>query len=308
MQVHAQAMLAWFVQRLDTVDLLDAAARRALLALPLQSRLVGGRAALADGEDPSGAHLILSGIAYRYEIMPDGARRILALYFPGDLCFSHVPAPNGPQGILEVLGDGMVADLPARMIQSLIDAHPTVERALWWLTAIELGIVRRWLSLAGRLAEQRIAHLICEILARSEAVGLGRTERWPSRLRQGVIADVTAMSTVHVSRVLQGLKHAGLIALKNGTVVVQDQAGLASLADFDPGYLHLPGPKTENRRDGAALPGIPLVVPMGPAEAEDGSGLHPTIAGEPCRPGHAVIDPALEPSPARPSAPDARGF
>ncbi len=93
MQVHAQAMLPWLVRRLDAADVLDAAARRALLALPLQARLVGARARLADGDEPSGAHLIVSGIAYRYEILPDGARRILALYFPGDLCFRACPLP-----------------------------------------------------------------------------------------------------------------------------------------------------------------------------------------------------------------------
>lgn len=272
MQVHAQAMLAWLVRRLDAAEVLDAAARRALLALPLQARLVGARSRLADGDEPSGGHLIVSGIAYRYEILPDGARRILALYFPGDLCFSRLPAPTGSPGIVEALGDGMVADLPARMLQPLIHAHPAIERALWWLTAVELAIVRQWLVVAGRLGEPRMAHLICEILARSGAVGGGRTDRLPSRVRQGLLADITALSTVHVSRVLQGLKTSGLIGLEKGSIVVRDYAGLAILADFDPGYLGLPGSTVEDGCEPAAGTNVPVVVPLCRAEAGDGSG------------------------------------
>ncbi len=144
----------------------------------------------------------------------------------------------------------MVADLPARMLQPLIHAHPTVERALWWLTAVELAIVRQWLVLAGRLGEQRMAHLICEILARSGAVGGGRTDRLPSRVRQGLLADITALSTVHVSRVLQGLKTSGLIGLEKGSIVVRDYAGLAILADFDPATWAFPDRRS---RTGASV-------------------------------------------------------
>jgi len=117
-----------------------------------------------------------------------------------------------------------------------------------------------------------MAHLICEILARSGAVGGGRTDRLPSRVRQGLLADITALSTVHVSRVLQGLKTSGLIGLEKGSIVVRDYAGLAILADFDPGYLGLPGSTVEDGCERVAGTNVPVVVPLCRAEAGDGSG------------------------------------
>ncbi|KQT53361.1 hypothetical protein ASG52_04345 [Methylobacterium sp. Leaf456] len=252
MQEHAQAIREWFVRRLAEADILDGSGCDALLSLPLQARRIEARTDIVGGTDPRGAHLILSGIAYRYEFLPDGVRRIVALYFPGDLCFSRLPIPTASQGTLEALCEVTVADLPNRTLRSLTEAHPATERALWWHSSVELEITRQWLVLAGRLADQRIAHLICEILARIGAVGTGRTDTLPNHFRQTVIADITAISIVHVSRVLQALRASGLIALKRGVVTVQDHAGLAALADFDPGYLHLPGSKALPRSGRAA--------------------------------------------------------
>lgn len=148
--------------------------------------------------------------------MPDGVRRIVALYFPGDLCFSRLPIPTGPRGTLEALCDSAVTDLPSRMLQSLTETHPAIGRALWWLTSIELDIARQWLVLAGRFADQRVAHLDCEILARMSAASTGLTDTVPNHFRQTILADITAISTVHVNRVLQALRVSRFIALKRG--------------------------------------------------------------------------------------------
>ncbi|MGW5837945.1 Crp/Fnr family transcriptional regulator [Methylorubrum extorquens] len=261
MQEHAQTIRAGLVRRLNEADVLDAAGRDALLSLPLQPRRVEARTDIAGSNDPRGAHLILSGVAYRYEIMPDGVRRIVALYFPGDLCFSRLPIPTGPRGTLEALCDSAVTDLPSRMLQSLTETHPAIGRALWWLTSIELDIARQWLVLAGRFADQRVAHLVCEILARMSAASTGLTDTVPNHFRQTILADITAISTVHVNRVLQALRVSRLIALKRGIITVEDHAGLAALADFDPGYLHLPEAKTPHRFERAPRTDISSVVP-----------------------------------------------
>lgn len=273
MQEHAQAMLASLARRIDAADILGGAARQALLSLPLQLRPVDARTDIAGSTDPRGGHLILSGVAYRYELLPDGVRRIVALYFPGDLCLSRHPVSTGSQGTLEALCDCTVADLPTRTLQTLVEAHPAIERALCWLTSVELGIVRQWLVLAGRLADQRIAHLICEILTRIGAVGAVRPDTLPTSFRQVVIADITAISTVHVNRVLHALKAARLIGLEKGIVTVQDRAGLAALANFDPSYLHLPGSTAPSRGGRAGRADFPVIVPARRLEARERSTL-----------------------------------
>ncbi|WP_286134610.1 Crp/Fnr family transcriptional regulator [Methylobacterium sp. Leaf123] len=232
--------LAWLVRRLDEAALLDGAARRALLTLAPQERLVPARTGIRDGRKSGGAHLILQGVACRTAMLPDGTRRILALYFPGDLCTAECGAADQLPGAIEALSPCTVADIPSGTIDSLIRSHPGIERALWWLTLVELGIAQQWLINAGWEAERRIAHLVCEVRARSQAAGGDIEECFASGVRQGVVADIAALSTVHVSRVLHALQAARLITLNRGAAAVPQPAPLIAFAGFDPGYLHLP--------------------------------------------------------------------
>ncbi|AMB46735.1 Crp/Fnr family transcriptional regulator [Methylobacterium sp. AMS5] len=245
--MQSMTPLTWLVRRLDEAALLGEAERRALLALAPQERLVPARADIRDGQKAGGAHLIVHGVACRTAMLSDGTRRILALYFPGDLCTVDRGAADPLPGAIETLSPCTVADIPSGTIDSLIRSHPGIERALWWLTLVELGIGQQWLINAGREAERRIAHLICEVWARSQAAGrdmqaAGRDleECFASGVRQAVIADIAALSTVHVSRVLHALQAARLITLNRGAAAIPQPAPLIAFAGFDPGYLHLP--------------------------------------------------------------------
>ncbi len=252
--MQSMTPLAWLVRRLDEAALLGVAERRALLALAPQERLVPARTDIRDGQKAGGAHLIVDGVACRAAMLPDGTRRILALYFPGDLCSTGRGAADPLPGTIEALSPCTVADIPSGTIDSLIRSHPGIERALWWLTLVELGIGQQWLINAGWEAERRIAHLICEVRARSqaavrdmqaagremEAPGRDMEECFASAVRQVVIADIAALSTVHVSRVLHALQAARLITLNRGAAAVPQPAPLIAFAGFDPSYLHLP--------------------------------------------------------------------
>ncbi|CAO4145327.1 cAMP-binding domain of CRP or a regulatory subunit of cAMP-dependent protein kinases [Methylorubrum extorquens] len=259
--MQSMTPLAWLVRRLDEAALLGVAERRALLALAPQERLVPARTDIRDGQKAGGAHLIVDGVACRAAMLPDGTRRILALYFPGDLCSTGRGAADPLPGTIEALSPCTVADIPSGTIDSLIRSHPGIERALWWLTLVELGTGQQWLINAGWEAERRIAYLICEVRARSQAAvrdmqAPGRDTQAPGRemqapgrdmeecfasgVRQVVIADIAALSTVHVSRVLHALQAARLITLNRGAAAVPQPAPLIAFAGFDPGYLHLP--------------------------------------------------------------------
>ncbi|WP_424753483.1 Crp/Fnr family transcriptional regulator [Methylobacterium sp.] len=133
-----------------------------------------------------------------------------------------------------------VVDIPDLELQSLVRAYPGIERGLFWLTLVELGIAQRWLVNAGRDAERQIAHLLCEIVARLRAVRCQECETFATAIRQTVIAEITAISLVHVNRVLHALQAADRIKLVKGVITVPDPGRLAAYADFDPGYLHLP--------------------------------------------------------------------
>jgi CRP-like cAMP-binding protein len=100
-------------------------------------------------------------------------------------------------------------------------------------------------GIGRREAYNRMAHLLCELLVRLEAVGLVEDKTFDLPITQTELADAIGASTVHVNRVLQELRADGLIRSKGTQVCVLDWPGLKAVGDFDPLYLHL-------RQDGNA--------------------------------------------------------
>ena len=84
-----------------------------------------------------------------------------------------------------------------------------------------------------------MAHILCEMMVRLRAVGLAQDHTCDLPITQSELADATGLTTVHVNRVLQQLRGAGLITLKGGVLSVLDWDGLKKAGDFDPTYLHL---------------------------------------------------------------------
>ncbi len=253
MPLHA--ILAGLTRRLDRAGLLGAPERQVLLGLKPQRRQVPARADIRGTRDHDGAHLIVSGVACRYEMLPDGTRCIIALYFPGEFCGVPLLVPRTVTSTVGALSACVVADVPLGTLETLVRAYPRIGLALWWLSVVELSIAQEWLVNAGRDAERRIAHAICEILARQRASGCDEHEVFSNGIRQVTLADITAVSTVHVNRVLHALQEGHLIKLAKGVVTVPDFARLAAFAGFHPGYLHLSDGATAAPSE-AGAPGV----------------------------------------------------
>jgi CRP-like cAMP-binding protein len=45
---------------------------------------------IADGEHSNHCHVVLTGLACRYKLLPDGGRQIMAFLIPGDLCDAEI--------------------------------------------------------------------------------------------------------------------------------------------------------------------------------------------------------------------------
>src|SRR5471030_2749293 len=75
--------------------------------------LIGGRRdrhapkedIIADGEHSNRCHVVLSGLACRYKLLPDGSRQIMAFLIPGDLCDAEI-------FVLKVMDHGVAAITP----------------------------------------------------------------------------------------------------------------------------------------------------------------------------------------------------
>jgi CRP-like cAMP-binding protein len=90
-----------------------------------------------------------------------------------------------------------------------------------------------------RTAFERVAHLLCEIFWRLQAVGLVREGQCEMPLTRIELGDAQALSSVHVNRTLMEMRRSGLIHLRSGRLEILDRPVLEAAACFDPQYLHL---------------------------------------------------------------------
>ena len=130
--------------------------------------------------------------------------------------------------------------LGATSCSEATDSDELQMRAFWRETIIDAAIYRAWVGSLGSLRSlPRLAHLICELAARLEIVGLLQDDSFEFPFRQQNLADACGLSTVHVNRTVQELKQQGLIEWEGRVIHLLKRRELEALAEFNPGYLHV---------------------------------------------------------------------
>lgn len=193
------------------------------------------------GQVPCGSFLILEGWISASKVSGDNKRQITSIYIPGDM-------PNLRSLHLKVTETDMTALTACRLalldhaeLSALTRAHSGIAEALWKYTLITGSIFEEWIANAGsRPAVSRLAHLLCELMARLEAVGLARDNRCDLPLTQVHLGEATGLSRIHINRSLQELRKQGLVSYGYGELIIHNRAGLARVAQFSPTYLYLP--------------------------------------------------------------------
>jgi len=206
---------------------------------------VKGRARVAAGTDVVRAGdivehltLLIGGMACSYKWSEDGGRSIRVFHHAGDFCdlYQYVlPECDSAIGV-QALTDAVVAVINHRDMDQLL-RRPKLALAFWRATMLEAAIYRKRLTTASRRsALERVSHLLCEQLARSEAAGI-RCARLP--ISQIDVADATGISVVHVNRTIQTLRSLKALSEESHLEVI-DRKLLAQVAKFDGRYLDMP--------------------------------------------------------------------
>ncbi|GEO19324.1 Crp/Fnr family transcriptional regulator [Microvirga aerophila] len=233
-------MMNRLTRKLEAFGPLPDADKRLLDEIIRDARSVKPRTDLIrEGETPNDVNLILEGFACRYKMTPNGTRQIVAYLVPGDFCDLHVFILKAMDHTIATLSQCQVVKIPRPRILALME-RPAIARAFWWAALVDEATLREWLINVGvRTAEQRVAHLLCELLLRLETVGLTNGDTYELPITQAELADTVGLTAVHVNRVLQRLRGDGLITLKGKNLVILDVARLKALSGFNPNYLHL---------------------------------------------------------------------
>lgn len=228
------------IARLQATVGLSDEERRSLEGMPRTIKsLADGEYFSREGDVASHCVILVSGFLYRHRIV-EARDIILSFHVPGDmpdLNTLHLPEMDHD---LVSIGQSTVALVPHRFLSQMLDATPKLTHAFWRETLIDAAIYRRWVAnLGGHAAIAKVAHLICELLARLEVVSLAQDNRFQLPFTQKHVADACGLSIVHVNRTLQELRGRGLIAWEGGEVAVLNRDKLENIAEFVPDYLHL---------------------------------------------------------------------
>jgi CRP-like cAMP-binding protein len=229
------------IRKLDCIFTLTSEEKQAVFALPLTTKtLLADTDIVRDGDRPSECCLIVEGLVCRYKLTPEGKRQIHSFHIPGDipdLQSLHLKVMDHSLG---TLSRSKVAFIPHQSVRDLTRAWPRIADAFWRDTLIDAAIFREWMvGIGRRSAHQRIAHVICEMLVKSKAVGLANDNAFHWPVTQSEIGDALGLSTVHVNRVLQDLRKDGLLVFERGEVSIPNWEALKEAGEFDPTYLHL---------------------------------------------------------------------
>jgi CRP-like cAMP-binding protein len=195
---------------------------------------------LTEGDHVDEIHLVVSGLAARYKILPDGSRQIMAFLIPGDLCDIEVFVLEEMDHSVAAVSETVCAVIPADTVKGLLTEMSSLTQALWWSTMTDSAVLRERIIDHGRRdARERLAHLFYEMLIRYRMIDQAEDDTIPFPLTQEDLADATGLTPVHVNRTLQQLRGEGLIELENKRLKVLDRPRLKQVARFNPNYLHI---------------------------------------------------------------------
>ncbi len=198
---------------------------------------------IRQGDDPDVSVLVVSGMVARYHLLPNGVRQYLSFHMAGDMPDSQALFIDKMDHAVCAIGPALIASIPHKELIAAFDRRPSVGFAIWRETLIDAAIFREAITNnSARPMPSRMAHLFCELFYRARASGLTKDNTFAAPISLVQLGETLGMSIASVNRTLQELRASRMMDFQRGQLHVRNWRGLADLAQFNPGYLHLKKP------------------------------------------------------------------
>ena len=201
-------------------------------------RIFGKQHLYRRGDLDTPTFTLCKGWIMLYRVLKDGHRQVIRVALPGDLLGFRPDAGIPIDHSALALTDCQVCAFPDSAV--LCRDHPSLS----WRLAVMNGLMFRLLeaylaAVAHRNARERIAFLLLELYQRLEARNLGQEGRCFFPLTQEEIGDTLGLTAVHVNRILQGLRRAGIVQLRQRELRIHDYPALQQLGSLSD-HLNIP--------------------------------------------------------------------
>lgn len=183
--------------------------------------------------------VVTEGWVCRYTTTQGGGRQFPAIILPGDVGNLDSLLFERLDFSVRTLTRASVVALSCEQALALAAQHPGIAQTFIWLALVENAILGKWaLSLGRRSSKERLAHLLCELSVRLDAVD-GNESHFAFPITQEQLADSLGLTAVHVNRMMQYLRAEGLVVIADRIITLPDVESLRRIGGFDPAYLHL---------------------------------------------------------------------
>jgi CRP-like cAMP-binding protein len=181
------------------------------------------RTIFQSGDRIEGIPVICSGWAAMVLTLPNNRRQIVALLLPGDLVSGGLVFEDKLDVSVEAITNVTYRSYDRSEFRTaLFQNQQLFEAILKIWNEQSLHVIRLAASLGQCSAEERVAGLLMKLLERLTPLGMVTDHAFHFPLRQLHIAEITGLTPVHVSRVINLLRREGLIDLSNRSLTVRD--------------------------------------------------------------------------------------
>lgn len=202
-------------------------------------KLDAGKALVREGDKYTHMYLVEDGWMLRARYLPGGGRQIVNFALPGDFLAYNMMMFERSEFDLIAKTAASLWKLEVKSFRDMMARHPGLAEALVWSNAHEESLLaERIVSLGRRDATQRLAHVLCEIVARLELIDKHKGDVLSLPLIQEDFGDILGISVIHVLRVFKRLQAMGVVEYRSKRVTLLDLEKLRRIAGFEGEYLY----------------------------------------------------------------------
>ena len=174
-------------------------------------------------------------------IMPrPGTRQIVAFHYAGDLIGTSSIAWAIASTTIAAIEDCIVYEVSKATLGQVFRQQPRLAGLLYAVAAAEAVAASDRLTSVGRMgADERLATLLLDMLARLRASAGGVVDAFDLPLTQTEIGDAAGLTKVHVNRTLRAIEERGWIQRTGRRVRIVNERELIAATGFVDRYAEV---------------------------------------------------------------------
>ena len=207
-------------------DTLDWAERREL-------RFASGQTMMEQDKPNELLFIVQQGWVHSARRLVTGGRQIVGFHYAGDLVGTSSIAWSLATNTVTAVSDCIVSELSKGALGRIFKAQPRLAGALYAIAAADYVAMGDRLTSVGRMgAEERLAMLLLDIMARLKVTAGGVIDSFDLPLTQQDIGDAVGLTKVHVSRTLGEMERRGLIERNGRRVRIRNEREMVAMTGF----------------------------------------------------------------------------